>query len=279
MQRTFYPKHINYFGNGSGRDQQVLINNGGLIKPDKKNLGYHGVHISRYNSIVAERRSPSPSKEASTHYYMSDGTGRDSYVLENNGGSRPEYNKHFRSPENIFASSLRSGRKSPLKYFKNHNDIADITTYLNWKSKLGYETNFKNSKIQSNLTQRLATGSPTRIKIIKQIGNNRIIESPKYSPQSSYDATNDKLLSIMAKKQQMKSSFKNVELKHMKIKRTLEPLNTSAFLNSTIVHDPASLKHSSQAALNGQDSLDKHRFQKNVQTSYQKNRTTNQSKM
>ena len=40
---------------------------------------------------------------------MSDGTGRDSYVLQDNGGSRPEYNKYNKSPDTVFASSLRSG--------------------------------------------------------------------------------------------------------------------------------------------------------------------------
>lgn len=90
---------------------------------------------------MQERSSPSPRKEPVTHYYMSDGTGRDSYVLEHNGGSRPEYNKNFKSPDVIFGSSLRSGRKSPLKYFKNHHDIADITTYLNWKSQSGFIKN------------------------------------------------------------------------------------------------------------------------------------------
>jgi hypothetical protein len=40
---------------------------------------------------------------------MSDGTGRDSYVLQDNGGSRPEYNKYNKSPDTVFACSLRSG--------------------------------------------------------------------------------------------------------------------------------------------------------------------------
>merc|ERR1712166_56169 len=113
-------------------------------------------------------------KEPVTHYYMSDGTVRDSYILDHNGGSRPEYNKNFKSPEVIFANSLRSGRKSPLKYFKNHTDIADITTYLNWKSKIGFRKNSQVKKVEYDVTKRLTNngspGSPNRIKIIKQIG-------------------------------------------------------------------------------------------------------------
>jgi len=35
MQRTFYPKHASYFGDGSGRDTQIIYNNGTLNSIDK----------------------------------------------------------------------------------------------------------------------------------------------------------------------------------------------------------------------------------------------------
>ena len=35
MQRTFYPKHASYFGDGSGRDVQIILNNGTLTNIDK----------------------------------------------------------------------------------------------------------------------------------------------------------------------------------------------------------------------------------------------------
>jgi len=56
-----------------------------------KGMGNTGVQFSKYRSNVAMRSSPSPAKDAVTFYYQSDGTGRDSYVLKNNGGLRPEY--------------------------------------------------------------------------------------------------------------------------------------------------------------------------------------------
>ena len=34
--RTFSPKYASYFGNGSGRDTYVVLNNGGLTNSDKK---------------------------------------------------------------------------------------------------------------------------------------------------------------------------------------------------------------------------------------------------
>jgi len=118
MQRTFYPKHCHYFGSGTGRDSYIIKNNGGFNRVDKPNMEHTGVHLRQYNSNVA-RQAPTPSKDASTFYYQSDGTGRDTYVLKNNGGLRPEYNIR-NSGDNVFRNSLRDGSdKQYVKYFKN----------------------------------------------------------------------------------------------------------------------------------------------------------------
>jgi hypothetical protein len=133
MQRTYYPKYVNYYGDGTGRDQQVTTNNGGLASTSKKAMGHQGVHFNRYNSTVSKKASPSPTREALTFYYQSDGTGRDSYVLMDNGGLRREFSRHNKPTEALFRSSLRSQQKSPVKYLKDPvADSADITTYMNW---------------------------------------------------------------------------------------------------------------------------------------------------
>ena len=66
-----------------------------------------GVHLQRYSSTVAKRPSPSPLKDVPTFYYQSDGSGRDSYVLMDNGGLRPEYDRHKPSVDKLFFGSLR----------------------------------------------------------------------------------------------------------------------------------------------------------------------------
>lgn len=38
MRRTNYPKYVSYFGDGSGRDTYVVLNNGGLTSVSKPNL-------------------------------------------------------------------------------------------------------------------------------------------------------------------------------------------------------------------------------------------------
>ena len=132
MQRTFYPKHCHYYGDGSGRDLQVTVNTGGLVRPEIRGMGHTGVQFSKYKSNVHRRSSPSPAKEATTFYYQSDGSGRDSYVLQNNGGLRPEF-KVQHLGDRIFKSSLRNNQRSPLKHFADPGkDRADITSYMNW---------------------------------------------------------------------------------------------------------------------------------------------------
>lgn len=129
MQRTFYPKHVHYFGNGQGRDMQIINSNGGLNKDVKRGMGHSGVHFKQYNNSNGKQTSHSPRKEPTTFYYQSDGTGRDSYVLQHNGGLRPEYNVKA-SGDRIFKSSLRNNTKSPLRHFTDPvKDRADFSNY------------------------------------------------------------------------------------------------------------------------------------------------------
>lgn len=69
-------------------------------------MGHTGTHFTKYKSNVHTRGSPSPAKEPVTFYYQSDGTGRDSYVLSNNGGYRPEYKIH-NIGDRLFKNTLR----------------------------------------------------------------------------------------------------------------------------------------------------------------------------
>lgn len=70
---------------------------------------------------------PAPHKPAVGFVYRSDGSGRDSYVLQNSGGLI----KDFRSTkaDNIFYSGLRSHPESPIRQagFLESN-------YANWKT-------------------------------------------------------------------------------------------------------------------------------------------------
>lgn len=181
MQRTFYPKYLSYYGDGSGRDQQVIMANGGLTREPKKGLGHHGVHFNRYNSNVMKKASPSPNREALTFYYQSDGSGRDSYVLMDNGGLRREFSRHNKPSEALFRCSLRSSEKSPVKYLRDPvTDSADITTYRNWLDGRGQAVARKHNKIQKALIQRLTQSRSSAHNIIRIVGSNEEQQSRNF---------------------------------------------------------------------------------------------------
>lgn len=107
-----------------------------------------GVHFQQYNNSNGPKKSsPSPVKEPTTHYYQSDGTGRDSYVLKGNGGYRPEYNIKDVG-DRLFKNTLRNNSKSPHRHFTDPvKDRADFGNYQNWQSLRGRHVHSKHARI------------------------------------------------------------------------------------------------------------------------------------
>lgn len=75
MGRTFHPKYSSYFGDGSGRDKGIIMNDGGSSKVDRS---YFMSEVFR-NTYKDHGRKPL--KDAVSFTYYSDGSGRDSYVI------------------------------------------------------------------------------------------------------------------------------------------------------------------------------------------------------
>lgn len=136
-------------------------------------MGHHGVQLKQYNNSNGPNYQPAPSpvKEPTTFYYQSDGTGRDSYVLQNNGGYRPEFNIKV-SGDRLFMSSLRAYTKSPVRSINSPvSELANFDTYQNWQSVVGKHVNKKHAKLQRDLIMRLSKGSPERETTINYIMN------------------------------------------------------------------------------------------------------------
>lgn len=77
-----------------------------------------------------------------------------------NGGLRPEYEKHHAKPSQFY-DSLRKHEKSPIKYLKDPlRDGADMTTYLNWPSMKARLQSIDTAKKQQDLVERLTRVSP-----------------------------------------------------------------------------------------------------------------------
>ena len=99
--RTYNPGYASYQGDGSGRDSYIILNNGGLTRDEKKNMMW----TTKMKSPRDLR--PAVSKPTPTFKYPSDGSGRDSYVIENSGGLVRDFRTG--KAQNIFANGLRTG--------------------------------------------------------------------------------------------------------------------------------------------------------------------------
>lgn len=80
MCRTYNPGYATYMGDGSGRDNYIILNNGGLTRFDKPCMQIPRKYGGSRDS------SPKGYKPTPSFKYVSDGSGRDSYVIQNGGG-------------------------------------------------------------------------------------------------------------------------------------------------------------------------------------------------
>jgi hypothetical protein len=81
LYRTFRPNFKSYHSNGDGRDNYIQYNNGGFwnINPNPPSFDISHKNIHFHKNYSSSIRTP-PFK------YRSNGNGRDSYIIYNNGG-------------------------------------------------------------------------------------------------------------------------------------------------------------------------------------------------
>ena len=121
--RTFNPTYASYSGDGTGRDSYIILNNGGLSKEPKRNMMWQSLNKCRPDIRVVGHK-PTP-----THKYKSDGSGRDSYVIRNQGGLVNDF--RCSQADSVFKSGLRANIPSPLRAA----DTMNATNFTaNWKT-------------------------------------------------------------------------------------------------------------------------------------------------
>jgi hypothetical protein len=162
--RTFSPKYANYFGDGSGRDSYVVTNNGGLANIDKVGM------LSRPYRNTLRNRNHSPQKEPLPVYYHSDGSGRDSYVVNNAGGLATDYGSSHRPDVNF----LQSLRQSPKLVMPQQYDPSDMTGYMGWVDNRNKKILLSNARVAYDVTKRLSSNpsiltSPIKVKLYLQL--------------------------------------------------------------------------------------------------------------
>jgi len=78
------PKDVFYHTNGTGRDSYIIDNNGGTCA--KRSYSVHPVSGRYFNTSHVKPRIIKPSSDRKTIHYTSDGSGRDNYIIYNQGG-------------------------------------------------------------------------------------------------------------------------------------------------------------------------------------------------
>lgn len=78
LHRCFHPKHTSYPADGSGRDNYIGFDDGGLVpRPLPLQRASHP-HFTF--AKTQQLLTPAPRLEPGTHRYAADGSGRDYYV-------------------------------------------------------------------------------------------------------------------------------------------------------------------------------------------------------
>ena len=126
LYRTFRPSFTAYNSNGEGRDIYIQYNNGGFWKMDI----LPGQNINQY-SRGSNYRFRSLNHRAAPFKYLSDGSGRDSYISCNDGGlklnSKPLTNYHLidflRGDNDNFLEWNRTGTNWNKKHYMSKAEI------------------------------------------------------------------------------------------------------------------------------------------------------------
>jgi hypothetical protein len=146
LYRTQRPRYVLYSTDGLGRDTYISFNNGGFWKDNVAKVStttvYDHQNHAAYHSI---------GKRAAPFRYYSDGSGRDSYVLDHDGGLKRDYQplsrfhlKDFlRTPEEC----IFNFKSNPMK-----EGVSAKTLYV---SKKEYYQNKCLKKLENDLIRRL----------------------------------------------------------------------------------------------------------------------------
>jgi hypothetical protein len=90
IDRSIPAKYVNYFGDGNGRDSYIVCSNGGLA-PHRNILNKAERPGFLYSLKARVRHQSSSVHKVPSFDYISDGSGRDSYILQNSGGLKHDF--------------------------------------------------------------------------------------------------------------------------------------------------------------------------------------------
>ncbi len=149
LGRTARPRWNLYETDGLGRDTYISLNNGGFwtqnIKEIKYTPNYPVYHNENYHSL---------GHSAAPFRYYSDGSGRDSYVLQNSGGLKKDF-----QPLSGFhlKDFLRTPGECVFKFQNNPTKRNGVRVNTHYVTKRELSHNDYKKNIQKGIIERLYT--------------------------------------------------------------------------------------------------------------------------
>ena len=114
LHRTGNVTHTTYWGDGLGRDFYITFNDGGLQKNEQEPKPFSngpGLQMAKGRFFTHSSGHSQPRKEAQPCDYAPDGSGRDSYIIQNFGLKR---NYKSTNKQTDYQMSLRDNISTPI---------------------------------------------------------------------------------------------------------------------------------------------------------------------
>ncbi|KAL4453023.1 hypothetical protein ABPG73_002308 [Tetrahymena malaccensis] len=155
------PKTSFYYSNGTGRDSYIMHDNGGTVKA-KSNYGYP--QPSRYIKTSNGPRSYKPQSDNKVVHYISDGSGRDNYILVNSGGlTNYTYSSNLKF--------LRGLREDTTPQFDQIQKAKLYNPDLNRRQRLWSAQNSRPKRISVPFEQQLEEVTRKRLSTLQSLHN------------------------------------------------------------------------------------------------------------
>lgn len=135
-------QYISYNPDGKGRDWYISSNSGGFCKQYS-----HSLEVKNKFPVSVKFRPQNVSLHGALNVYRSDGSGRDSYILRETGGLKPD-RKSLKSFE--LKDFLRTANQHMSNFVSNPDQRK-----IKWVSKEDFAMNEKSSKITKSQIKRL----------------------------------------------------------------------------------------------------------------------------
>jgi hypothetical protein len=199
LYRSYSPKMSHYFADGHGRDVYINHNNGGFWSQ-----GVRTFAGKEYNKEISTKyQFKALSKNVAPLKYLSDGSGRDSYVIHESGGLRRDQ---------------KSLNEISLKDFLRNNDAHKI----NFKPKISGD---KFARAVSYCS-KAEFESKQQLKIFEKKLVSRLYENEKHKFVKTKTAFNYNKLSISNKNNDNCYSRNNLPLLKTETEKDHKKLNT-----------------------------------------------------